>query len=76
MKGPPYTPRPEDVEVLDDEMVRLYRSKTGAERLAIAGAMFRSARKMLLAHLRAEHPDWSYERVQREAARRLSHGDV
>lgn len=76
MKRSPRIPRPEDVEVLDDEMARLYRSKTGAERLAIASAMFTSARRMLLAHLRAEHPEWSEEEVQREAARRLSHGAV
>jgi len=69
-------PRPEDVEVIDDEMARLYASKTGAERLAIASGMFSSARRMLTSHLRAEHPEWSDERIRREAARRLSHGAV
>lgn len=69
-------PRPEDVEVIDDEMARLYASKTGVERLAIASGMFTSARRMLLSHLAAEHPEWSDERIQREAARRLSHGAV
>ena len=70
------TPRPEDVEVIDDEMARLFASKSGAERLAIASGMFASARAMLLAHLGAEHPDWSDERIRREAAQRLSHGSV
>lgn len=69
-------PRPEDVEVIDDEMARLYASKTGAERLAIASGMFSSARRMLMSHLRAEHPEWNDERIRREAARRLSHGAV
>lgn len=72
----PHLPRPEDVEVIDDEIARLFASKSGAERLAIASGMFASARTMLLAHLGAEHPDWSDERIRREAARRLSHGSV
>jgi len=63
-------------EVVDDEMAAVLRSKTGAERLAIANAMYVSARRMLLSHLAAEHPDWSEEEVTREAARRLSHGEV
>jgi len=72
----PRIPRPEDVEVIDDDMARLFASKSGAERLAIASGMFSSARTMLLAHLGSEHPDWSGERIRREAARRLSHGSV
>jgi hypothetical protein len=63
-------------EVVDDEMAAILRGKTGAERLAIASAMYTSARRMLLSHLAAEHPDWSEEEVQREAARRLSHGAI
>ena len=63
-------------EVVDDEMAAVLRTKTGAERLAIASGMYESARSMLLAHLAAEHPDWSEEQVTREAARRLSHGAI
>lgn len=40
----PRIPRPQDVEVIDDAMARVYASKTGAERLAIASGMFASAR--------------------------------
>ena len=72
----PRIPRPQDVEVIDDDMARVFASKTGAERLAIASGMFASARRMLLSHLRSEHPDWTEEQVCREAARRLSHGAV
>lgn len=64
------------VEVMDDEMARVIRSKTGAERLRIASGMYASARRMLLSHLRAEHPDWDERRISQEAARRLSHGAV
>jgi hypothetical protein len=67
---------PSRIEVVDDDMARILRGKTGAERLAIASGMYESARRMLLSHLAAEHPDWSEEQVTREAARRLSHGSV
>ncbi len=64
------------IEVVDDETARILRGKTGAERLAMANDMFNSARRMLLSHLTAEHPDWSEEQVTREVARRISHGFV
>lgn len=74
MKGLPLTPG--RVEVLDDEMVRIYRAMTGAERLRIASDMFASARRMLTCHLAHEHPDWSEAEILRETARRLSHGAI
>jgi hypothetical protein len=64
------------IEVMDDALVEVLRAKTGAERLAIAWGMWSSVRKMLMAHLRHEHPDWSEEAVARETARRMSHGAV
>jgi hypothetical protein len=67
---------PRQVEVVDDDMARVLRSKTGAERLKIAFGMFTSARRMLLSHLGASHPDWSQAEILRETARRLSHGAV
>jgi hypothetical protein len=62
------------IEVMDDDMARVIRSKSGAERLRIASGMYRSAREMLRSHLRAEHGDWDETRIQQEASRRLSHG--
>ncbi len=67
---------PTTLEVVDDEMARVLRAKTGAERLQIAFGLYSSARRMLLSALRAEHPDWDDDRIRREAARRLSHGAV
>lgn len=69
MKIPPF-------EMVDDDMARILREKTGAERLKIAFDMFSSARRMLASSLRSEHPDWSEEQIQREVARRISHGAV
>jgi hypothetical protein len=62
--------------MIDDDMARVIRAKTGAERLKIASGMFASARRMLLCHLKSQHPDWSEKQVEHEAARRLSHGAI
>ena len=67
---------PRQIEVIDDKMAEVLRRKTGAERLRIAFGLFSSARRMLLSMLRADHPDWSEERVNAEAVRRLSHGAI
>jgi hypothetical protein len=64
------------IEVVDDEMARFLRTRTGAERLQIASGLFASARRMIASHLAAEHPDWDEERIQRETSRRISHGAV
>jgi len=67
---------PKHIEVVDEEMAAVLRAKTPAERLEIANGMWRFARQMILGVLAQEHPDWDESRVQREAARRLSHGAV
>jgi Rv0078B-related antitoxin len=63
---------PRRIEAVDEEMARVLRGKSGAERLRIASEMFDSARRMLESHLRAEHPDWDERRVAEETSRRLS----
>jgi hypothetical protein len=67
---------PKNIETPDDRVVEILRSKTPAERLAIGLAMWSSARRMLLSVVSQEHPDWGEDRVAREVARRLSHGEV
>jgi hypothetical protein len=63
-------------EVMDEGMVEVLRKKTPAERLAIAQGMWRYARDLLRATLWGQHRDWSEEQINRETARRLSHGTV
>ncbi len=65
-----------DSDVVNDEMARILRGMTGAERLKIANGMFVSARRMLASHLSAEHPDWDQNRIEQETARRISHGAI
>lgn len=62
------------IEAVDPIMADVLRKKTEAERLQIAWGMWRSARDMLRTLLRAQHPEWSQVEVERETARRLSHG--
>lgn len=63
-------------DVMDESMVQVLRAKSGAERLQIAFDMFDAATEMLTHHLRHQHPGWNAEQVQREVAKRISHGDV
>ena len=43
---------------MDETMAEVLRRKTPAERIGIGFALWSSARRMLLAHLAASHPDW------------------
>jgi hypothetical protein len=63
-------------EILDDQMADVLRQKSEVERLKIAARMWRSARAILRGAIQTEHPDWDAERVNREIARRISHGVV
>jgi len=65
-----------DIESLDDAMIEIYKKKTHLERLQIAFGLWRSARILLLNSLRSMHPDWDEKRVQREVARKISHGAI
>ena len=67
---------PGQIEVVDDTMAEILRHKTPAERIRIGFTLWTSARNMLLTHLRKTHPEWNDDRVEKEVARRLSHGAV
>jgi acyl dehydratase len=68
--------RASQIEVMDDAMVEILRQKTPFERLEIAHGMWRLARGIVLDQLKQQNPNWSSEQINREAARRLSHGAV
>ena len=74
MTGKPQISRPLRIERMDPEMVEVLRAKSGAERLAIAFGMFRSARRMIESQLRAEHREWDEGQIEREVARRIALG--
>ena len=64
------------IEVVDSIMAEVLRTKTPAERIRIGFSLWTSARKMLLSHLGASNPEWDAQRLNKEAAKRLSHGSV
>lgn len=64
------------IEVMDEAMAEVLRRKTPAERIAIGFGLWRSAQKMLGAQLASSHPEWDARELEREVARRLSHGAV
>jgi len=64
------------IESVDESMAEIYRKKSPAERLRIAFGLWRSARTLLLNLLREANPDWDEKRLQREVARRISHGAI
>ena len=67
---------PLDINSPDDRMLDVLRAKTPAQRLAIAHDMWSHAHALLLSMIQAEHPDWTTDEIQCEAARRISHGAV
>ncbi len=67
---------PRNLELLDDAMAQVLREKTVAQRLAIGNSLWIYARDLMQSVLRQEHPEWSDEEIQRQVARRMSHGAV
>ncbi|GIW54973.1 MAG: hypothetical protein KatS3mg082_1377 [Nitrospiraceae bacterium] len=64
------------IEFMDEAMAEVLRRKTPAERLQIGFGLWRSARKLFRGQLASLHPEWDTQRLEREVARRLSHGAV
>ena len=67
---------PGQIEVIDDAMAEILRHKTPAERIRMGFTLWASAHNMLKVHLKKIHPEWNEDRVEKEVARRLSHGAV
>lgn len=62
------------IEIMDRDMDRVLAAKSEAERLQIAWGMWRSDRDMITNFLKAESPELTSAEIQREVARRSSHG--
>ena len=71
---PPFDPR--RIEVLDHDIILILKSKTPAERLAMAFASHRMVRLRLAGHFRTLHPEWTVEQIDEAVARRLLSGTV
>ena len=50
---------------LDGQYLRVLRAMTPAQKLRAAEGLYDSARELKAAVLRADHPDWPEEQIQR-----------
>jgi hypothetical protein len=50
-------------EMIDEKIADALRQKTDAQRLRSVDAFWNSARAILKAAIRTEHPDWSLDQV-------------
>jgi hypothetical protein len=62
------------IEMIDDAMVPVLKSKSPAERLKIAGMLFNSAKKLISISLRQRFPHWDEGMIEKETLIRISHG--
>lgn len=59
------------VEMIDDDVVRILATKTGAERLALAADALEFARQLVRSGVSSSHPEWDDGQVAAEVARRM-----
>lgn len=57
------------IEIIDDDMVAVFSSKSPAERIAIVADANRTARILAAAGARYLHPNWDEPQIQAEVAR-------
>lgn len=59
------------VEVIDDDLADVLRTKSPAEKIQMVGAANRTARILAAAGVRFLHPDWDENQVEAEVLRRI-----
>ena len=62
------------IEVLDDALADVLRRKTPAEKIQMIAAAHRTARQLIAAGVRHQHPEWGDAQVEAEVVRRLTRG--
>ena len=60
-----------NIEVIDDDLAAILRTKSPAERVTMTAEANETARELAAAGIRHDHPDWPEFQVQREVARRM-----
>lgn len=69
----PILPDFRQIEIVDPDVARALRDKSGMERLRLAHEAWELARNRLTAFLSARHPEWDREEVRKQVAKRLSY---
>jgi hypothetical protein len=62
------------IERVDNDLARVLRTKSAAERVEMIAAANRTARVLAAAGIRFQHPDWNEEQVHAEVIRRVCGG--
>lgn len=62
------------IEALDEALADVLRRKTPAEKIQMIAAAHRTARQLIRAGVRHQHPDWDDAQVEAEVLRRLTRG--
>lgn len=57
------------MEVIDEAMAAILRTKTPAQRVELVFQAGTLARTMMAAGVKSRHPDWSDQEIQQEVAR-------
>jgi hypothetical protein len=65
---------PERIEVVDEQLAAVLRTKTPAEKVAMISAASRMARILAAAGARYQHPDWDDAQINQEVLRRVCGG--
>jgi hypothetical protein len=66
--------RPFCVEVVDDSLIEVLRSKSAAERVQMISDANRTARLLASAGIRYQHPDWDEAQIHAEVLKRVCGG--
>ena len=67
---------PRRIEVLDEAVAVMLRTKTPAERVAMAAHANQTMRLLIEGHLRTQHPEWSNTQIAAEVVRRMTRGSA
>jgi hypothetical protein len=62
------------IEVVDEKVAEILRTKTGPERLKMVWDSWTFFCQRLNAYLKNAHPEWTQEEIQKEIVKRVSYG--
>jgi hypothetical protein len=65
---------PRQIEGVEEAVAAILRQRTPAQRVEMAAACHRTARALIGARLRSQHPEWTDEQLGQAVARRLTRG--
>jgi hypothetical protein len=65
---------PKHIEVVDEQLAAVLRTKSPAEKVAMISTANRMARILAAAGARYQHPDWDEVQIHQEVLRRVCGG--